>query len=105
MRKEIVNQEIDLGERRVVIKKAWKVDKSKEYPDGIEYALQYLYNKDGLWLQVARIDNQLHESRPGSHIHIMKREEVIWEDLSLPEAKERIIDIGESVIRNIIDRI
>ncbi|MBI2139071.1 hypothetical protein HYU13_05760 [Candidatus Woesearchaeota archaeon] len=66
MRQAIINQDIPLAIDKRLIKKLWKVEKSEQFPDGLEFAYQYLYFKGDGWVQVARIDNQLHEGRPGT---------------------------------------
>ena len=101
MRETIIDQDIPLAENKRLIKKLWKVDKSGDFPDGLEFAYQFLYLKDE-WIQIARIDNQLHEGKPGVHIHILKREKVKWEELSFEEAEKAIIELGERVIKNMV---
>jgi len=71
----------------------------------LEFAYQFLYFKDNKWIQVARIDNQLHSGRSGVHIHTLKREKVEWIDLTFEEAEEKILEMGESIIKNVINRI
>jgi hypothetical protein len=89
-----------ISEEKRIALKLIKVSKDEHFPAGIEFAVQYLYFKDGEWIQVARIDNQLHEGRPGVHIHILKREKVEWANISFSEAKEKIIELGEEVIKS-----
>ena len=105
MRATIIDQDIPLAEDKRLIKRLYKVDKSDDFPDGLEFAYQFLYFKDGKWIQVARIDNQLHSSRPGAHIHTLNREKVRWVDLSFEEAEEKILEMGESIIKSIINRV
>jgi len=85
--------------------KLTKVGKDENFPEGLEFAVQYLYFKDDQWVQIARIDNQMHESRPGTHIHILKRKKVEWTDMSFDDAKDEIMKIGDRVIKNIVDKI
>lgn len=61
MRELVIDQDIPLAEDKRLIKKLWKIDKNHNFPDGLEFAYQFLYCKNELWIQVARIDNQLHE--------------------------------------------
>lgn len=105
MRQTIIDQDIPLAEDKRLIKRLYKVDKSDDFPDGLEFAYQFLYFKDNKWIQVVRIDNQLHHSKPGTHIHTLKREKVEWVDLTFEEAEDKIIEMGGSVIKNIINRI
>ena len=105
MRETIIDQDIPLAENKRLVKRLYKVDKSEDFPNGLEFAYQYLYFKDDKWIQVARIDNQLHGGKPGAHIHTLKREKVEWEELTFEEAEERIIEMGERIIEKIIDKI
>ena len=63
-----------------MIKRLWKVDKDENFPNGLEFAYQFLHSKNNKWIQVVRIDNQLHEGKPGTHIHTLNREKVEWEN-------------------------
>ena len=105
MRETIIDQDIPLAENKRLVKRLYKVDKSQDFPNGLEFAYQYLYFKDDKWIQVVRIDNQLHGGKPGVHIHTLKREKVEWEALTFEEAEEKIIEMGERIIENIIDKI
>lgn len=105
MRTAIIDQDIPLADDRRLIKRLWKVDKNKHFPNGLEFAYQFLYFKNNEWIQVARIDNQLHENNAGVHIHIFKREKAEWRELSFESAEEEILKIGESIIKNIVDKI
>jgi len=105
MRETIVDEGALLAEDRKLIKQLWKVDKNENFPDGLKFVYQFLYFKDNKWTQIARIDNQLHKGKPGTHIHILKRGKVKWERLSFEEAEEKILEIGENVIKNIINKI
>jgi len=101
MRQPIIDQDILLADDKRLIKKLWKVDKNDDYPTGLEFSYQLIYLKDSEWIQVARIDNQLHERKAGVHIHILDRE-VKWEEMSFEKAEETIIELGESIIKNIL---
>jgi type III secretion system FlhB-like substrate exporter len=103
MRRVIIDQDIPLTEDRRLIKKLWKVDKSSNFPNGLEMAYQFLYFKDKEWIRVARIDNQLHEGKPGTHIHILKRQPEFIE-IDFGSVEEKIIEMAENVIKNIINR-
>ena len=105
MGQTIIDQDIPLAEDKRLVKRLYKVDKSDDFPDGLEFAHQFLYFKDDKWIQVARIDNQLHSGKPGTHIHTLKREKVKWIDLTFEEAEEKILELGESIIKNIINKI
>jgi len=71
-----------------VIKRLWKVEKSNEFPEGLEFAIQLLDRDNKLWKQILRIDNQLHDGKPGVHIH--KKGYVQWLDITFEEAEELI---------------
>ena len=103
MRTLLIDQDIPLSENTRLVKRLWKVDKSEDFPEGVEFAYQFLYFKNK-WIQVARFDNQMHEGKPGLHIHILKREKMQWKHIAFENIEERIIELGESVIKNIIER-
>lgn len=105
MRTVIIDQDIPLAIDKRLIKRLWKIDKSEYFPDGLEFAYQFLHFKNNEWSQVARIDNQLHEGKFGVHIHILKRERVRWEELSFEAAEKKILEIEERIIKNIINKI
>jgi hypothetical protein len=98
VRKTIYEEDRMVGEKRRRITKAVKVDKNENFPDGIEFAIQYLYY-DNEWKQIARIDNQLHEGKPGTHIHTLNNKEVKRVEMNFNQAKEEIIKIGERIIK------
>lgn len=101
MRKEIFNQEMPLNERTKLIKKLWKVDKSENYPEGLEFAFQVIYLKEDEWIRIVRIDNQMHDNRPGTHIHILYREQVLWENIKINEVEDKTIEIGKRIIKKV----
>ena len=105
MRENTIDQDIPLGGDKRLIKRLWKIDKTSDFPDGLEFAYQFLYMKEGRWIQVVRIDNQLHEGQPGAHIHILNRDKVEWEQLTFEEAENRILELGERIIRTVINRV
>ena len=72
MRKKILDMEWVVGKRRKIIEKVWKVTKSDDYPQGNVFSFQFLYEKEDRWIQIARIDNMMHEGKPVAHIHILK---------------------------------
>lgn len=98
MRKTIIDQDIALAQDRRLIKRLWKVDKSKEFPLGLEFALQVLFLHDEQWIRIVRIDNQLHGGKPGTHVHTHKR--IIWTDIPFEEAEQKIIELAEKIIAN-----
>tara|TARA_B100000315_G_scaffold255953_1_gene300677 strand:+ start:971 stop:1291 length:321 start_codon:yes stop_codon:yes gene_type:complete len=102
MREIVYEDDFLIGEKKRIVLKLLKVEKDDNFPEGLEFAIQYLYLKDDEWIQIVRIDNQLHEGKSGIHTHVLKRNKVEWVDISFKEAKEKIIEIGEGVIKNII---
>lgn len=105
MREVVYEDDFFIGENKRIVLKLIKVEKSENFPEGLEFAIQYLYFKNDEWQQIVRIDNQLHEGKAGVHIHILKRERVEWVDMSFNDSKEKVIEIGNNVIKNIVDRI
>ena len=105
MRQVIIDDYEAIGETRKLTRRLVKVDKNDNFPDGLEFSLQFLYLKEDRWQQIARIDNQLHEGRAGAHIHILKRKDVKWVNITFEEAKEEILKIAENIIKNIVDKI
>ena len=90
MFRTIIDVDIFLSEDTRLVKKVEKTKRSDHFPDGIRFALQYLYFKDDRWHQLARIDNYLHQGKPGAHIHLYKRKDVRFEEMRLEEAEERM---------------
>ena len=105
MKETIIYHDIPLAEDKRLIKKLYKVDKNENFPEGLEFAYQFLYFKNDQWIQVARIDNQLHQGKPGVHIHILKRDKVDWEEMTFEEAEDKILELGEHIIKKIVDKI
>lgn len=100
MRKTLVEEDILLAEGIRLIRRLWKVKKDRNFPQGLEFAFQLLHFKNSRWIQIARIDNQMHEGSPGTHIHILGRKKVKWEDIRFQDAEQRIIEIGKRMIKN-----
>lgn len=101
MRQLIINQDILLDIDKILIKKLWKVKKDLCFPTALEFSYQYLYFKSDEWIQIARIDNQLHKGKPGTHIHILNRK-VRWEKLTFEESEKRIIELSKKIISKIL---
>jgi len=96
--KEIYVKDLDLGHKRRLIKKLYKVKKSKEYPIGLKFCIQYLYQRNDEWLEIVRIDNYLHQNKPGTHIHLFNKEQVKREELTFKEAEIRAEETAEKII-------
>jgi len=104
MRETLINQEIILAEDARLVKRLWKVAKSRDFPQGLEFSYQLLFFDRTKWIQIARIDNQMHGGKQGTHIHIFGRRKVKWEDLAFEEAEKRVLGIGERMLRSIRGR-
>lgn len=102
-RETIIDRDEHLAENKRLIAHLWSVDKTEEFANGYEFTLQYLFFKDDKWIQIARIDNQLHEGKPGTHIHIYGKKQIKWEELSFNEAEEKIVEIAKNII-NLLSR-
>lgn len=98
MRKHLYTHDQEVGYNRRVVIKVTKVDKSYAFPESIEFAIQYLYYLNGEWQRIVRIDNMMHEGKPGVHMHILNGK-VKWIDMAYYEAKEKIYDIAEKIIK------
>lgn len=96
--KEIIDKELIVGHRRKLVKRLYKVKKSKEYPTGLKFCFQYLYQREDEWLEIVRIDNYLHQNKPGTHIHFFNKKRVKWEELTFEEAEKRVEEIAEKII-------
>ena len=105
MRIELVNENANLSANKRLVRRIWKVDKSEDYPDGIEFSYQFLYLKDKEWIRIVRIDNQLHNNQPGTHIHIFHKENVLWENIEVRDVEKKITQLAEVIIKNVIERI
>jgi len=96
--KEIINEKQEIGYRRKLVRKLYKVEKSKEYPVGLKFCIQYPYYRDNKWFRIIRIDNYLHQNKPGTHIHFFNKKRVKWIDLSFKEAEQEAKRLAEKII-------
>jgi hypothetical protein len=101
MRQTILDQDIILAEDKRLIKRLWKVDVSKEFPIGLEFAYQFLYFSKNEWIQIVRIDNQLHKGKSGVHIHTLNSEEVQWTEMGFEESEITIIKLANKIIEGV----
>ncbi|MBW2990488.1 hypothetical protein KY348_02155 [Candidatus Woesearchaeota archaeon] len=96
--KELVKEDSRIGYKRRLIRRLYKVEKSKEYPIGLKFCIQYLYQRDDKWLEIVRIDNYLHQNKPGTHIHFFNKKEVEWVELNFNEARFEVERLAEKII-------
>ena len=98
IREVIYQRDFLLEENKRIVLKLIKVKKDQNFPKGIEFAIQYLYFNNNKWVQIARIDNQLHKGKAGTHIHIINKR-VKRKNLTFQEARKEIIKIAERAIK------
>jgi len=73
-----------------------KVTKDKDY--GIKFSMSYLFDKEDKWICLARIDNHPHEGKiHQTHIHRFGERKVQYMDMTIDEAKKRLILIGNNI--------
>ncbi len=103
MMKNVRTLDIPIAEDTRLVIKVDKVEKTdKQYPDKLMFAIQYLYFKDGKWIQIARIDNSDHEGRREPHIHRLGRIDVEFRNITPEEAQEKVIEIGDRIKKDFI---
>jgi len=74
------------------------IRKDKEFRSKIRFALSYLYLKGEKWVCLARIDNHTHKGKKDMcHIHRINDKKVQYEDLTVDEAQEKLINIGDNL--------
>ncbi|MBU1198302.1 MAG: hypothetical protein KKF46_04505 [Nanoarchaeota archaeon] len=96
--KEVINEKKEIGYCRKLVRKLYKVEKSKEYPGELKFCIQYLYYQDNKWLEIVRIDNYLHQNKSGTHIHFFNKKKVKWMELNFKEAEKEVIRLAEKII-------
>jgi 5-formaminoimidazole-4-carboxamide-1-beta-D-ribofuranosyl 5'-monophosphate synthetase len=96
--KEVFIEDRELGLKRRIIRKLYKVEKSTEYPLGLKFCVQYLYSRHEEWLELIRIDNYLHHNKPGTHIHFFNKKEPKWVNLDFKEATQEVERLAEKII-------
>ena len=96
---KVLSEDKIIGLKRRIIRKLYKINKTKEYPTGLKFCIQYLYYRDNKWLRIVRIDNYLHKNKPGTHIHFFNKEDVKWTKLSFKEAEQEAKRLAEKIIK------
>ena len=97
--KTIKNLDLTIGRGRRLIVRVYLMGKSHLFPDGIKFAIQYLFLKDSEWIEIARVDNYKHDNvKVGSHIHKLGLPDAEFRDISPEEAEEYIMQLSESII-------
>src|SRR3989338_5581878 len=102
MRKIIFTDDFNLAVDRKLIRKAWKVRKSDQFPEGIIFVFQYLLWLNGRWEQMVRLDNMLHQGTPGTHIHYYKKQKVDWLPIGIQNAERIVIEKAEGITRKLM---
>jgi len=87
------------GDRVKLVKTLMKRQSPEKFPEVLKWVFQTLYFHEGVWVEICRIDNYLHEKQSGSHIHYYGRKEVRRIALNYREAEKAIKDISERIIR------
>ena len=101
--KVIKDMDLTIGEGRRLIVRVYIVEKSQLFPDGIKFAIQYLFLKDSEWIEIARVDNYKHDNvKVGSHIHKLGFTEAEFRDIFPEEAEEYVVRLSESIIARLM---
>ena len=101
--KVIKDLDLTIGEGRRLIVRVYIVEKSQLFPDGIKFAIQYLFLKDARWIELARVDNYKHDPlKVGSHIHKLGLPEAEFRDIFPEEAEEYVVRLSESIIARLM---
>ena len=95
--------DVPLSEDIRLIKRLYKSDDRNAFPEGLRFALQYLWRQEGRWIEIARIDNYEHdENRTGVHIHKFGKGFVEFREMNFEEAEQYIIVLGEKIKQDIL---
>ena len=108
IREVIYEDDFLISENKRIVLKLIKIEKSNNFPTGLEFTVQYLYFKNNEWIQIVRIDNQLHEGKPGTHVNVveggkivlMEVEKVTFENLK--GKYDLYTEVGTVVVDNIV---
>ncbi|MBU0536234.1 MAG: hypothetical protein KKE20_04675 [Nanoarchaeota archaeon] len=74
--------------------KVWKRDS--------RFSMTYLFYIDK-WIDIARIDNCLHEGRIGTHIHRYRESRVEFREMTIKESMDTLKNIGKNIKEKIKD--
>ena len=98
----VFEQDIHIGGNSRLVKRLYKAEPSAFFPDGLMFALQYLWQKEKEWIEVARIDNYKHaRDKTGVHVHKFGTVEVEFKDMSFQEAEDCLISLAERIKKEI----
>ena len=99
----IFEQDFHIGEDSRLIKRLYKVEPSEFFPDGLMFALQYLWQREKEWIEVVRIDNYKHaQHKIGAHVHKFGTAEVEFKDMPFEEAETYLMAIAERIKKEIL---
>ena len=99
----VFEQDFHIGEDNRLIKRLYKVEPSEFFPDGLMFALQYLWQKENEWIEVVRIDNYKHaHDKLGVHVHKFGTAEVEFKDMPFEEAGTYFIELAERIKKEIL---
>lgn len=87
------------SEKVRLVKTLMKRESAEEYPELLKWKLQMLYFDGKEWIEICRIDNYLHESQKGSHIHVYGKEDVKRAEMAFQEADKIIKEIGARILK------
>jgi len=87
------------SEKVRLVKTLMKRESEEEHPEMMKWALQMLYFDGGEWIELCRIDNYLHESQKGSHIHIYKKQQAKRVKITFQDAEKVIKGISEKILK------
>ena len=101
--KLIFGSEKWLSQDTRLIKRLYLAESGGQSSGSFVFALQYLWFHENKWLEVARIDNYVHETkRTGVHIHKFGNSFTEFKNMSFTEAEEYIIFVGEKIKQKVL---
>ena len=96
--KLIFGSEKWLSQDTRLIKRLYRAESGGHSSGSFVFDLQYLWFRENKWLEVARFDNYVHETkRTGVHIHKFGNSFTEFKNMSFTEAEEYVIEIGEKI--------
>lgn len=99
----VFEQDFHIGEDSRLIKRLYKVEPSDLFPNGLMFALQYLWQKEKEWIEVVRIDNYKHaHDKAGVHVHKFGTAEVEFKDMSFEEAEIYLTELAKRIKKEIL---
>ena len=99
----VFEQDFHIGEDSRLVKRLYKVEPSDSFPDGLMFALQYLWHKEKEWIEVVRIDNYKHApDKTGAHVHKFGAAEVEFKGMTFEEAETYLTELAERIKKEIL---